>query len=508
MGLFSKLKDYNLELEEVLDSKYFSGNIKSLLLNMIYKIEISYNDYSTVKRCVRSKEDFLNEFVEIIRLYCDNVKIVEPDSDQAKLLIKNKMRALTNEKERSILTYPTEIDLLYALSDISPKYFYIDSNIPIKNIIQNSLVNGFNMSNVEILKDFNGWSWDSKYDSNFNFVDNIVYTNLLMILGERFLYEWRTYGSTRKDFLGQAKKYISSFTNSDSYYKYLLKTLYYFSEGKEKEEAESFLKENTKLLKKMEDKVSFLTEVRNRKLKLTKKIEKLDLALNDKKALIKELEKTNSKLDDSKKIKSLKKYREMILKQRQNILKELEDITYLLKPTNFVERKHELKENLAFLECKEKDTDLLIAFQKEFLVFLEKKLSKMKTRDEVVNMIYILRYYSRLHLTSDLAITEIEELSDKIDLILKKSITMLCKLGAVKIISMDINLNYEIIRYALDTKIINLEETKIAIVKEKNDSIIIKVFDKDVFEKQGRKKIEVSKKLFNIKENRRIKLFN
>ena len=141
-------------------------------------------------------------------------------------------------------------------------------------------------------------------------------------------------------------------------------------------------------------------------------------------------------------------------------------------------------------------------------MFLEKKLSKMKTRDEVVNMIYILRYYSRLHLTSDLAITEIEELSDKIDLILKKSITMLCKLGAVKIISMDINLNYEIIRYALDTKIINLEETKIAIVKEKNDSIIIKVFDKDVFEKQGRKKIEVSKKLFNIKENRRIKLFN
>ena len=32
MGLFSKLKDYNLELDDVLDKKTFSSNIKNLLL--------------------------------------------------------------------------------------------------------------------------------------------------------------------------------------------------------------------------------------------------------------------------------------------------------------------------------------------------------------------------------------------------------------------------------------------------------------------------------------------
>ena len=83
MGLFSKLKDYNVELDEILDNKTFSSNIKSLLLSMIYKIEISYVDFKEVKRCVRSKEDFLNEIVETVRLYCDNIKTVEPDSDQA-----------------------------------------------------------------------------------------------------------------------------------------------------------------------------------------------------------------------------------------------------------------------------------------------------------------------------------------------------------------------------------------------------------------------------------------
>lgn len=58
---------------------------------MIYKLEISYNDFQKVKKSVRTKEDFLNEIIETIRLYCDNIKTVEPDSDQAKLLIKIKL---------------------------------------------------------------------------------------------------------------------------------------------------------------------------------------------------------------------------------------------------------------------------------------------------------------------------------------------------------------------------------------------------------------------------------
>ena len=56
MNLFSRLKDYNSELEEVLDRKYFPANVKNLLLSMIYKIENSYKDYEIIKRVVRSKE--------------------------------------------------------------------------------------------------------------------------------------------------------------------------------------------------------------------------------------------------------------------------------------------------------------------------------------------------------------------------------------------------------------------------------------------------------------------
>ena len=508
MSLFSKLKDYNAQLDEVLDSKYFSSNIKNLLLNMIYKIETSYPDFYEVKRCVRSKEDLLNEIIEVIRLYCDNIKTVEPDSDQAKMLMKHKLRALTNEKERSILTYPTEVALLYAISDISPKYFYINQENALKDAMQNSLVNGYNTNNLEILKDFNGWSWDISEDEQYNYIDNIVYQNLLVILGEKFLYEWRTYGSTRRDFLQEAKKYIKVFTVNDRYIKTLYKVLYLKTKGKDRERLNENLKLQKQKLRKMNDKVKFLEDCKNKKNKLNKKIERIDFALNDPKVLEKEYIKANSKLaGNNKKVQSLKKYKKLIEKERDRYMQEISEISFLLIPSNFIKEKNLLMETTEVYNCRENLDDVFIKLQKQFLYFIDRKLSKMKTRDEIIDIIYQLRYYSRLKVGKIGTILDVEEINEYFDKVLKKAITSMCKIGAIKIISMDINLNFEIIKYALDTKIINLEETKISLDTD-DDGIIIKVFDKDVFEKQGKKKIEVVKNILEVKKNRKIKIFN
>ncbi len=507
MSLFSKLKDYNIQLEEILDDKYFSSNIKNLLLNMIYKIEISYPDFYQVKRCVRNKEDLLNEFVEIIRLYCDNIKTVEPDSDQAKMLIRHKLPALTNEKERSILTYPTELALLYAISDISPKYFYINQDNSLKKLIQSSLVNGYNINNVEILKDFNGWSWDKSDIENGNYIDNLLYQNLLVMLGEKFLYEWRIYGSTRRDFLQEAKKYIKLFTGNENYIKCFYRVLYLNSSAKDRLLINEDLKEKKQILKRMLDKEKFLQDAKIKKEKLTKKLEKIENVLDDDEILEKNFIKANLKLPQEKQIKSLKKYKNLIIKEKERYLEEISNLNYILQPVNFTATKNLLQEMLEFYNCKETLEESLIELQKEFLYFIERKLSKIKTRDELIDIVCELRYYSRLKLSKNKTVIDIEEINEYFDKVLKKAITILCKIGAMKIISMDINLNFEIIKYALDTKIINLEEIKIALVTDEQ-GLIIKVFDKDIFEKQGRKKIEISKKTLEVKVNRKIKIFN
>jgi hypothetical protein len=45
-------------------------------------------------------------------------------------------------------------------------------------------------------------------------------------------------------------------------------------------------------------------------------------------------------------------------------------------------------------------------------------------------------------------------------------------------------------------------------VEIEDESIIIRIFDKDIIEKQGRKQLKVLKETFEIKPKRKIKLFN
>ena len=507
MGLFSKFKDYNGALDEVLENKTFSSNVKPLLLSMIYKAETSYKDFYIVKRCVRKKEDFLNELIETVRLYCDNIQVVDPDSSQAKALTKHKMIALTNEEERSILTYSTEIALLYAISDISPKYFYINEEFTLKDMFQNMLVNGYNLNNVEILRDFNGWSWDISYDKNFDYVDNIIYQNLLMILGEKFLYEWRTYGSTRRDFLEETKNFIKIYTNNEKFIKTLYKVLYLKSSGKERRKLDIALSEKYKKLRAMSNKTKYLESCKKKKKRLEKKLEKYDIVLGDKKRLIKEFNKYNSLLPDDEKIKKIITYRRMILKEKAKCKAEFDDVCYALVPGNFSKQKKYLKETIDLYDYEDRLSDVIVNLQKEFLIFMDKKVSKMETRDELVDILFEMRYYSRIHLFKGKQIYDIDILANIIDKIQKKAITKLCKIGAIKIISMNINLNYEIIKYALDTQVINLENVKIYLDADEN-GLVIKIFDKDNFEKQGRKKIRINARTLEVRLHRKLNLFN
>lgn len=265
MKLFSKLKDYNTILEEILDTKYFSSSTKNLLLSMIYKIEVSYKDYKIVKRKTRGREEFLEEILNVIKVYCDNIKTVEPDSDQAKMLIKNKVLALTNERERSILCYPTEISLLYAISDIEPKFFYMPSDFLFKNAFQNILVDGYNSNNIEILNNFNGWSWDTNQKKDINVLSNLIYQNLLVIKGEVFLTEWRNYASNKRDFLYELKYTLRTVTSNDDYFLSLCRILY--RNTKDKSRINSLIKDKYKTLKAMQDKEKYLKDLKNKKRK-------------------------------------------------------------------------------------------------------------------------------------------------------------------------------------------------------------------------------------------------
>ncbi len=365
---------------------------------------------------------------------------------------------------------------------------------------------GYKLNNLEILTDFNGWSWDKTYDEQFDYIDNLIYQNLLVILGDKFLCDWRNDSSGKRDFLSEIDDFIRYFTNNNEYLKSLYKMLYL--KDPLNNQVNQVLKNNKKILKKMENKIKFINDVNERKKKINKRLNKIDIMLNDYKYLEKELIKVNSKLDETHKIKSIKKYKEILTLEKKKYLNEITQIDYILKPQNFFEVKEILEQNIKICECGGTFEDSLINCQRQFIHFIDKKLNKMKTRDEIIDVIYEIRYYKTLKISKDTKISDIKQLNSDIDKVLKKAITMLCKIGAINIISMDIDLNFEIIKYAIDTKIIDLEKIKLYFEKEDENNLIIKVFDKETIEKQGRKKISVENKTLAVKQKKKIKLFN
>ena len=79
-------KDYNNELEMILEKKSFDESAKNLLLSILYKIEASYKDYEKTKRNVMNKEEYIERFIQMIQQNCDSMTICKMNSKEVNIL--------------------------------------------------------------------------------------------------------------------------------------------------------------------------------------------------------------------------------------------------------------------------------------------------------------------------------------------------------------------------------------------------------------------------------------
>ena len=100
-NILSKLnfKDYNNEVEEILENKSFSSNVKNLLLSMFYKIEVAYRDYSITKREMNGRDGFIESIIYTIREGCEIIELINPTEEQEDILAKNNVYFIVEEKE-------------------------------------------------------------------------------------------------------------------------------------------------------------------------------------------------------------------------------------------------------------------------------------------------------------------------------------------------------------------------------------------------------------------------
>lgn len=491
-NLFTNLKDYNNELEEILEKKDFSEKVKNLLLSMLYKIETSYSDYKKTKILVPEKWELIEEIINNINLNCNKIEILNPKSKEE---IK-KINPIIEKNKKEIKTYQNEKQILKAIYEISAKEININKNydiakMPIKNFFEK-----LNIENkIEIIRDFDGWTWFREKSQIENFEYNLIYQNLLILLGNKELED--ILNKNNEDIIIKINEKLKQYYGSDLglkiiYYIILIITQKYYKEN------------NIELIEsgKLQNKKGQVVEkdISENKLSTKKKqeLKKIDKILSNKILLEKEFIKRN---ENGEEIFSLKALVNILNNEKQKILNELKENTNNKKISE-----ENQNEKIQFLNDI-KNTNIeknIINLQKIFIQCLNLKLKKINTKKEIIDLIYITRYYKLLELNNKKNISQIQELNIALNSYTSKLAIKAVELKAINKISEYIEINLKIFNAILNLKIIDLENIE-CIIEKQNNKFIIKLFDDESIEYEK----EINEiKIEKIKLNKKIKLFN
>lgn len=511
-------KNYNNELEEVLEKKNFDENTKSILLNILYKIEAAYKDYEKVKQDVESKDEFIENIIKTIKNDCEDIKVIKLHSDESEML--GTKTFLVERKSKRIICYPIERKLLYCIAKISKKekiikedYFLIDKTL-------SELINvGNNINTVEPMRDFNGYSWTTLPREIESISHNLIYQNLRMLVGHKFLNNWIKNNEYIIDYMESFKEQLEEKYGEDNQ-KNLLEILSKISillaikfNPKLKDEMAKDKEETEQKINLISNNENFIQETTEEKRKIAEEIRRLDETMNNKSMLQEEYKKRNEKLPLQEKIFSIRILSKLMIDEREEKIKKIEELNKLLNPQKFVEYKEKLEEKnryLKILDLKDIESEIeLKKFQEIFLICYKEKIKKAETKQEIVKLIHEFRYYCLLPFNQKINISQLVDIEKEIEAIEKQLISKAHEIKAIDIFSNDREVDYQILKVIFEVRVINLEDLYIRIMKEK-DKYYAQLFDENVFEE----KIEIinmgnlNKKDLEIKLNKKVKIFN
>lgn len=518
--IFSKFKDYNNELEKILENKDFSKDSKNLLLSMFYKLETSYSDYETVKRNVKTKQEYLENILENIK-YCNSIVLIKPNTEEFEEF-KNENKIFDVDlKLRKIRVIDNELDLLSSILELNNFKIYLDERY---NLIRNSfpyiLNTGNDMDNTEVLRDFNAFSWNINAEEIENIYVKLIYENLKFALSQNLIKKIEESSADfdlikfiREDLEeNNDKKTVDDFLNII----FKLSIIIYIEQSKiERKRLSEEYEVIEEDLETIKNKKEYINKIIDRKIELNKKIRSLDLILNNDELLVKEFNERNDN-ELYNKIFNIKNFEEKLKRDRDRTLQKIEESNKKLDPKQYIEDKNRIQDDYKLLKdinFEENADNKKILFkelknlQKIFIEkIIPKKIEKLDTKEELINLLYQIRYYNFIPYDKEKAVYEEIELRKIIENVAEILLNKFYNLKIINTISTNKVNDINIIKQILFTKIINLEEIYIEIIKEEKSYKIYIYDDKDTLEVIQEIELEFNKK-DRIKLKKQIKLF-
>ena len=546
--IFSKIqiKDYNNVLENVLEAKDFSEDAKNLLLSMLYKIENGYEDYKTIKVNCTSKKYFLKNIVQIIEKECDQIEFVKPLSEQSKELEEKKVNFIVEDKK--IKVYQNERMLLEALVSLSHKDFYINEQYKLfEPAIRKTLILGNIMSNSEVIRDFNGWSWGITPSQLINKNINIIYQNLLILFGNNLMQKWITndveqeeidlpnneilrskynnnFGITKEEMKEEKEDYIAIMKeileqkcgeeNAKVFFEKLLSCILVVGSNIDKEQKRFLLEKQKEIeeeLEKMNDNKKYVEDISRNKKDITEKIKQIDTLLNDENLLKDEFFRRNEKLPTKEKIFSVSHLVIMLEKEREKYLEEIKINNKKMEPNEFVKNKHEFEKQKEFYSnlnlSKEKETSENIQIeelQKAFLNCIKEIVNRVESKEEIEKILYEVRYYEHIPYNYE-NISSIEYIKEQLEELENTIIQKACGLKILTTFSENKELNIKILKFIFKCKISNLKNVIFVLKYHKG---ILKIVEYDVNTEEEVMELQITEKVeLSVKLNKKIKVY-
>ena len=545
LGIFKNIMkdDYIYEVEKVLEKKKITNEIKSLVMDTLFKIEETYPNYKRVKVDVLEKKEYINQIIRALKMV-ENIEVMYM---QEKDVLKCVTKTMVDKNENGyydITIYQNNLSLLYALQTIIHEE-YGGNEIACSDTFTTILKYGGIYSDIEILRDFSGWNWNRNSIKNINIYHDIIYKNLLLILGIDKIIELKK----TKQCIYFMKKYLLKKYKNKNVEKLIdiIKEITFVMGSEEERTLE--LEANKKIIDMymaMKDIKKFTQTVNEEKKKNNKLLAKYDKILNSHKVLEREYEeylknieekegklsKTSLNLDkmidalesneeenigkiEKVETEDIERFSIEIFEKRKKIYNKNLELSKIGNPENYVKHKKLLEDKirhiLKYNEVKgnsKKEEELLenlvLEFQKIVYDMLEDRIEVLYTNEEVIDEIYRQRYIRYQNVSKDKHIYQISDLYQKMDKILHLIVDKAMKFEVLEKVSEEKNTNYAAVSPALKTEILFLEDVKISIYTGK--TTLLCIYDGNVLIKEI-ELFDVDPKLISIPTKKKIKLF-
>ena len=279
---------------------------------------------------VCDKGEFLDEIIDIIKNDCNEIIVTNNPIEENK--------KFTVDKENGkIIALGNELTLLKSILVMGQEKISLAAE---ENILEPSISYFLNTANsaneVEVIRDFNGWSWDISSQDIENKQINIAFQTLVYLLDYEFIKNWINNTSKLADYLMLMENTLEENfgeQRAKQLVKIFCKIAIEEKSKKDKKELEVWekLQRDSKIeFKKLENKSQYLEELTEEKKRITKQIEKIDKLTNNPELLKKEYNERNAKLPNKEKIFSVRQLANKLEVERKDFNRIYTEIIRML----------------------------------------------------------------------------------------------------------------------------------------------------------------------------------